>query len=127
MKKFLTGLFAWLIVNVSHATPSAGSVAANTNEVLETITGIITVILYVAAMGVFVSACMKYRLHRQNPQQIPLSTPITELVLAIVLAGLPTVSKMTNEHLFQTESKLIQSQQTPSGPRGIAPRPAPRY
>jgi heme/copper-type cytochrome/quinol oxidase subunit 2 len=86
------------------ADGNAGDVASNTNTILDNVIGIITVILYIAALGVFVSATMKYRIHRQNPQQIPLSTPLTELVLAIVLAALPTVSKMSNQHLTQMQS-----------------------
>lgn len=125
MKRILFVLFASMIARVAIAVPSAGNVASNTNEFLEIIVGIIVVILYVAALAVFVSACMKYRLHRQNPQQVPLSTPLTELVLAIVLGALPTVSQMTNDHLFKSESKLIQSQKTPRGPSGVVP--AQRY
>lgn len=100
------------------ANVSAGQVAGNTSDILETVTSIIVAVLYIAAMGVFISATMKYRIHRQNPQQIPLSTPITELILAIVLAALPTVSKMTNQHLFNVTPNLIQSQQTPHAPSG---------
>lgn len=104
------------------ADVSAGQVASNTSDILETVTDIIVAVLYIAAMGVFVSATMKYRIHRQNPQQVPLSTPVTEFILAIVLAALPTVSKMTNGHLFQDTPSLIQSQATPHGPSGaIAP------
>lgn len=124
MKRILIGFWAVFYSFVALAVPSAGNVASNTSEFLETITSIIVVILYVAAMGVFVSACMKYRLHRQNPQQVPLSTPVTEFVLATVLAALPTVSKMTNEHLFKEEAtNLIQQQATPQAPAGIAPKP----
>lgn len=123
MKRILLVCIAMLLACAAIAEPTAGAVASNANEVLETVVSIIVVILYVAAMGVFVSACMKYRLHRQNPQQIPLSTPITEFVLAAVLAALPTVSRMTNEHLFKEEPQLIRSQASPQGPSGVVPRP----
>lgn len=122
MRKVFFVLLMSIFALVAQADVSAGDVASNTSDILETVTSIIMVILYVAAMGVFVSACMKYRIHRQNPQQIPLSTPVTELVLAIVLAALPTVSKMTNEHLFQDQQvNLIQEQRTPQGAGGIKP------
>lgn len=124
MKRILIGFLTTFYSLLAIAVPSAGAIATNTSDALEVITSIIVVILYVAAMGVFVSACMKYRLHRQNPQQVPLSTPITEFVLATVLAALPTVSKMTNEHLFKEEpTNLIQRQATPHAPAGIAPKP----
>lgn len=122
MIRLLFGFFLALLSSHALADISAGGVASNASDILETVTGIITVIFYVAAMGVFVSASMKYRIHRQNPQQIPLSTPVTELVLAIVLAALPTVSKMANDHLFVQQPNLIQSQQTPQGASGILPR-----
>jgi hypothetical protein len=122
MNRLLLSFILAMITSAAMADVSAGQVAGNASDILETVTSIVVVILYVAAMGVFVSACMKYRIHRQNPQQIPLSTPVTELVLALVLAALPTVSRMTNEHLFKQEPNLIQSQQTPQGAAGIAPR-----
>lgn len=123
MRLFVAFLMMFMSV-VAHADVSAGDVAGNASDILETVTSVIVVILYIAAMGVFVSACMKYRIHRQNPQQIPLSTPITELVLAIVLAALPTVSRMTNEHLFNITPALIQSSASPQAPQGVAPAPA---
>ncbi len=116
MKRLLLSACFCLFATQGFAA-DAGTVATNTNEILDNIIAIIMAILYIAAIGVFVSATMKYRIHRQNPQQIPLSTPLTELVLAIVLAAIPTVSKITNGELFSSKPQA----QMPQAPVYIAP------
>lgn len=79
---------------------SIGDAAGNLHDITGMIGGIVEVIMYVAGVAVFVSAAMKYRLHKQNPQQVHISTPITELVLAIVLVLIPIVTRYGNELVF---------------------------
>lgn len=81
-----------------------GTAASNVSEVLKGISGIIEAVLYIAACVLFISAAMKYRIHRQNPQQVPIATPITEVVLAVVLACLPMVTRYANDHLFEEDA-----------------------
>ena len=116
MRRLFLGMTLCLIAVTSSAA-DAGTVASNASDILDNIIAIIMAILYIAAMGVFISATMKYRIHRQNPQQIPLSTPLTELILAIVLAAIPTVSKITNGQLFSSTPQA----QMPQAPVYIAP------
>lgn len=117
MKGLILGLL--LSVALSGVAGDAGMVASNANTIIDSVTDIVMVILYIAAMVVMVSATMKYRIHRQNPQQIPLSTPITELILAIVLAAIPTVTRITDGELFSSDSE----EKMPQAPVYIAPRP----
>jgi predicted branched-subunit amino acid permease len=116
MKHFFLSLCFCLLAITAFAG-DAGMVATNASGILENIIAIIMAILYIAAMAVFISATMKYRIHRQNPQQIPLSTPLTELVLAIVLAAIPTVTKITNGELFSSDTQ----QEMPQAPVYLAP------
>ncbi len=88
---------------------SLGQAANNVNDLLMSLSGIIEAVFYVAGAVVICSAGMKYRIHRQTPQQVPISTVFTELILGIILLCVPTVTKMTNEHLF-TEGDPVQSQ-----------------
>lgn len=125
LKRLMITFFLAGLASNAFAVASVGQAAGNVNHVLLGIATILQSIVYIAAIGLFTSAAMKYRIHRQNPQQIPLSTPITELVLAIVLAGLPWASKLANEHLFKEQPNLIQQQRTPHGPSGAPPRRVP--
>lgn len=125
MKKIATALLLLMAAFTLHAAnqTTVGGAASNVNSVLFMVAGLIEAILYIAAVAMFVSAAMKYRIHRQNPQQIPISTPITELVLAIILGCLPYVSKMANEHLFTDNSNPGKAAKAPKGPSGSAPVP----
>ncbi len=113
---------------------SIGDAARNVNQVLMGVSDILEAIIYIAGVAVLCSSAMKYRIHRQNPQQIPISTVITELVLGIVLLCLPTATKYANEHLFVegdpiqvpgSGSEAVSEQDTAKKhiPRPVAPTP----
>jgi formate hydrogenlyase subunit 3/multisubunit Na+/H+ antiporter MnhD subunit len=91
------------------SSTTIGQAARNVNEILMGLTGIIEAVFYIAGAAVLCSAAMKYRIHRQTPQQVPISTVITEVVLAIVLLLVPTVTKLANDHLFQ-EGDAVKAQ-----------------
>lgn len=75
-----------------------GVAASNINGVVAFIYNIIDVILYMGAAIMGMSGLMKYRLHRRNPQQVPLSTPVTEIVIACVLVTLAVLSQLSISH-----------------------------
>ena len=53
-----------------------GSVAANVRSNLGDIAKLITAASYVAGMAFAVGAIVKFKAHKDNPQQIPIGTPI---------------------------------------------------
>jgi len=71
-----------------------GPAAQNALGVVNGVSELVAAVLYIAATVMFVSAILKLRIHRQNPQQVPIATPITEFVLAIILGALPYVTEM---------------------------------
>lgn len=79
-----------------------GVAASNLNEVTAFIYNILDVILYMGGAVLGMSGVMKYRLHRRNPQQVPLSTPVTELSIAAVLIGLAILAQVSEG--YQTVS-----------------------
>lgn len=101
MKRYLFLIFMCLFFSEFAQAVGIGSAAGNIHDITTTVASIVEVIMYVAGVGVFVSATMKYRLHRQNPQQVHISTPITELVLAIVLVLVPVVARYGNDFVFE--------------------------
>lgn len=101
MKGYVFIIFMALFFTEFATAAGIGSAAGNMYGITAMIGSIVEVIMYVAGVGVFVSATMKYRLHRQNPQQVHISTPITELVLAIVLISVPLVARYGNELVLE--------------------------
>ncbi len=71
-------------VSLGSTQNTLGVAASNINEIIAFVYSIIDVILYIIAAILGMSSIMKYRLHRRNPQQVPLSTPVTELAISLV-------------------------------------------
>lgn len=112
MKRYITALMmSALIISTAYASTDLGFAAGNMHSVTSMIGGIMEVIMYVAGVAVFVSATMKYRLHRQNPQQVHISTPITELVLSIILILIPIVTRYGNEDVLDSAPPQQSTQQ----------------
>lgn len=101
MKRYIFLMFMCLFFTEFAQAVGIGGAAGNMHDITTMVAGIVEVIMYVSGIGVFVSATMKYRLHRQNPQQVHISTPITELVLAIVLIMVPIVARYGNDFVFE--------------------------
>ncbi len=85
-----------------------GPAAENAGEVLLSVVALIEAVLYIAATVMFTSAIMKFRIHFQNPQQIPMSTPITELILAIVLGSLPIVTELATRTAVKAPPSVLR-------------------
>ncbi|MFA6037067.1 MAG: hypothetical protein WC748_02945 [Legionellales bacterium] len=66
-------------------TNNLGVAATSINSVVAFVYDIVDIILYIGAAILIMSGLLKYRLHRRNPQQVPLSTPVTEVSLGLVL------------------------------------------
>lgn len=103
-------LMSWGTANAA----DLGLAASNMHDITAMIGSIVEVIMYVAGVAVFVSACLKYRIHRQNPQQVHISTPITELVLAIVLILIPFVTRYGNDFVFEKSPAQVMAPARPA-------------
>lgn len=78
--------------------------ANNIVHAIDGISGLLIALAYVCGLGYAVSAIMKFKNHKDNPQQMPISTPITELFIAIALLFLPTIAKISGMTIFGEES-----------------------
>ncbi|MGA2654761.1 MAG: hypothetical protein ABSF18_02130 [Gammaproteobacteria bacterium] len=102
-------------------TNNLGIAATNLNSVIAFIYDILDVILFIGAAILGMSGLLKYRLHRQNPQQVPLSTPVTELSLAGVLIILAVLVQMSASNKTVTNPNLPNI----NAPGGHRAAPAP--
>jgi intracellular multiplication protein IcmD len=93
-----------LCAGTAFAISGIGSVAANVTSNLSNIAKLITAGSYVAGFGFAVGAVVKFKAHKDNPTQIPISMPIALLFVAAALIFIPSVFKSTGMTLFGTAS-----------------------
>src|SRR5689334_19853264 len=77
-----------------------GAIAANVTSNLTNVAKLITAGSYVAGMAFAVGAIAKFKQHKENPQQMPLSTPIVLLFIGIALIFIPAIFKTGGGTLF---------------------------
>ncbi len=86
------------------AASGLGTVAANVTGNLANIAKLITAAAYVAGFGFAVGAIIKFKAHKDNPTQVPLSQAIAMLFVGAALIFAPSVFKSTGQTLFGTTS-----------------------
>lgn len=124
MKRIL-GAFLLLFPVLVFAVNSLDTAASNVNAIVAFIYRIVDVILYLGAAIMGISGLLKYRLHRQNPQQVPLSTPVTELGIAAVLVLLGVLAQLSISHKTVENPGMPRASISTQQPTYVAPRPAP--
>jgi hypothetical protein len=90
----LFGLLLGMCCTLGWAAPPPGSLGAISDELMVPAAGIAKMLFYISFIcgaGFFLGALIQYKYYRENPQQVRLSTPITLLILSIVLIGFPLV------------------------------------
>lgn len=92
---FLVGIDAWAAVS------GIGEVASNITSNLRSVAKLITAGSYVAGMAFAVGAIAKFKQHKDNPTQIPLSTPIVLLFVGIALIFVPAIFQAGGGTLFK--------------------------
>lgn len=88
--------------------PSTGGISDVANTVTSNLDGVaklITACSYVAGLGFAVGAILKFKAHKDNPQQIPVGTPIALVFIAAALLFLPSLMKSAGSTLFSGGGK----------------------
>lgn len=97
----LIGAILCLGVGTAFAAVSGiGSVAQNVTSNLGNVARLITAASYVAGFAFAVGAIVKFKAHKDNPTQIPISMPIALLFVAAALIFIPSVFRSTGITLF---------------------------
>lgn len=98
----LIGL-AVLFTNPAYAyltSPSLGDVAKNVTGITGEFANMITAIAFVIGFGFAVGAIVKYKAYRDNPQNIPLSIPITLFFVALAFLFLGILLSVSGTTVF---------------------------
>lgn len=105
LSRFITLLIGCTFFYVGYAY--AGGTGQSLGQVAQTITGsfeglakLLTATAYIAGIGFALSAILKFKQHKDNPQQIPIGTPIALLFIAAGLIFLPTIFGVANQTIF---------------------------
>lgn len=78
-----------ITANTAYAMNDFGAISSTIVTLLGSVSEILDVIAWVTGAGFAISAIVKYREHRQKPQSVPLSGPITEIIIASILIAFP--------------------------------------
>lgn len=87
-------------VALAAAISGIGSVAHQVGTNLGAIAKFLTAASYVAGMAFAIGAIVKFKAHKENPTQIPLSTAIVLLFIAAALIFIPMVFRVGGGTLF---------------------------
>lgn len=84
----------------SAGTETIGTLASNITGSLSGIAKLIQGVAYVAGAAFAVGAIMKFKAHKDSPQQTPIGQPIALIFIAAALIFLPSVIKSTGKTVF---------------------------
>lgn len=77
-----------------------GSMASSIYGSFTNVAKLITAGSYLAGLGFSVGAIAKFKMHKDNPTQIPLGTPIALVFIAAALLFLPTILGVAGATMF---------------------------
>ena len=80
---------------IAGADGSLGDVALHVTKSMSGVARLITAASYVAGVGFALMGLLKFKAHKDQPQQVPLSQPLVLLTIAAGLIFLPEVIKTT--------------------------------
>ena len=87
------------------STQTVGGMASSISGSLTNLAKLITAGSYLAGLGFFIGAIMKFKQHKDNPTQIPIGTPIALVFIAAALLFMPSILGVTGATLFGTGAK----------------------
>lgn len=89
----------------SSTTGGIGGIASNITGSFEAIGKLMIGVAYLAGIGFAIAGIFKFKQHKDNPQQIPIGTPIALMVIAVALVFLPGFFKPAGETIFGKDDK----------------------
>jgi intracellular multiplication protein IcmD len=88
----VAALFSLFYASVALAdTETLGALATGITQSFSGIAKLVTAGAFLMGLGFAVGAVLKFKAHKDNPQQIPVGTPIALLFVAAALMFLPTL------------------------------------
>ena len=85
---------------------SLGDIATNIMESFQNLGKLMLAIAYLSGFSFTISSIFKFKQHKDNPTQIPVSTPLALLIVGIMLIFLPGIIEPTGYTIFGTGTDL---------------------
>ena len=90
------------------ADTGLAKIATDVEEQVKALSGLLIITAYVAGIGFVLSGVIKFKAHRDNPTQVPLSAPIVLLCVGAALLFLPAVMKSAGSTIFGDDATSSQ-------------------
>lgn len=82
-----------------------GGVAASVTGTLKNVQNLLVAVAYIAGIAFGIAGVMKFKAHKDNPTQVPLSQPLTLIMIAAGLMFLPSLLSTAGETIFKGGQK----------------------
>ena len=92
--------------DVKSVTGDLGHVAAQVTTNFSGIAKLITAGSYVAGIGFFIGAILKFKAHKDNPTQIPIGTPVALVFISAALLFSTSLINTTGKTIFGDNAKI---------------------
>ncbi len=107
IKSYLSKLGVFLLVTVptvafAEGDQTIGTLAEQMVTSIAPIVDLIVAVCYVAGIGFAGAGVLKFKQHKENPQQVTLGVPFMLLFIGIALVWLPTLITTTGATMFGT-------------------------
>ncbi len=89
----------------AEAPKDIAGIANTVTGAFGSIVTLMTAAAYLAGFGLTIAAIFKFKQHKDNPQQVPMGTPITMLLVGVVLIFLPNIIAPAGASIFGKEAK----------------------
>ena len=86
-----------------------GTMATHITATFTSIGKLIIATSYLAGLGFSVSALFKFKQHKDNPQQVPIGTPIALLIIGAVMIFLPLLFSPAGQTIFGSKANSVTS------------------
>lgn len=95
-----SAFFAGSALADGSSSTDLGSVADNVTSTFDSMAKLITAASYIAGLGFAVGSILKFKAHKDNPQQITVGVPIALMFVAAALIFLPSMFQVAGNTLF---------------------------
>ncbi len=97
---FIAVLTLCMLSNSSFAGSDLGNLANNIRSSLQSVSQLIVSVSYVAGVGFALMGMLKFKAHKDNPTQVPLSQPLVLLAISSGLIFLPSLISTGGQTLW---------------------------
>lgn len=98
-------LFSLILITQAYAADQdIGDIAKGVTSSFQGIGQLILAAAYVAGFALVLAAIFKFKQHKDNPQQVPMGTPVALLAIGVVLVFLPSLFGPAAQTVFGDEA-----------------------